>query len=163
MIQNDTSTGERVVVTGGAGFVGSHLVRELIDSGYHVVIIDDLSTGNLKNVEELLNSGNATFVHGSVTDLLLLRKIFQNTQYVFHQAVAPDNELATSHEVSMTGTLEVLVAARDCGISKVLYASPLSESDGTPMLSDYHEIPMLSDYHEIPIPCDDETAIREAR
>jgi UDP-glucose 4-epimerase len=130
---------KKVVVTGGAGFIGSHLAEELAEQGYHVSIIDDLSTGKMANIEPLLDSGNMEFFKGSVTDLPLLERLFQGVYYVFHQAAIPsvprsiDNPQAT-HNANVTGTLNVLMAARDSGISKVIYASSSSVYGDTPTL-----------------------------
>jgi nucleoside-diphosphate-sugar epimerase len=77
------------VVTGGAGFIGSHLAEELLKRGYQVIILDDLSTGKRSNIEPLLTQGNIQFIEGSVTDLPLLNKLFQNVSYVFHLAAIP--------------------------------------------------------------------------
>jgi UDP-glucose 4-epimerase len=128
-----------VVVTGGAGFIGSHLAEALPKRGYHVIILDDLSTGNIKNIEPLLKSRQAEFVQGSITDLPLMAKLFQNVEYVFHQAALArvprsiDDPLNTN-EVNITGSLNVLLAARDNAVKKVIYASSSSVYGGTPIL-----------------------------
>ncbi len=151
---------ERVVVTGGAGFIGSHLAEELVKRGYRVTILDDLSTGKLENIEGLIspschpeplnviaseakqspNSSPAThtsanlrrgevdFVQASITRLPLLKDLFKDARYVFHQAAIPSvprsiEDPQASHEVNATGTLNVLIAARDAGVRKVICAS----------------------------------------
>ena len=138
---------KKVVVTGGAGFIGSHLTEELAGRGYHVIILDDLSTGKLENIAGLINSTNSItpqiqgveFIQGSITDLSLLQKLFQNVDYIFHQAAIPsvprsvENPQA-SHEANITGTLNVLLAARDNGVKKVIYASSSSVYGDTPTL-----------------------------
>ncbi len=117
----------RAVVTGGAGFIGSHITEELVDRDCQVTVIDDLSSGKLSNVAHLLPE-NMQFIQGSITDLSLLRKLFSGVDYVFHQAAIPsvpssiDNPLA-SHDANLTGTLNVLLAARDNGVKKVVCAS----------------------------------------
>jgi len=118
----------KVVVTGGAGFIGSHLAEELVNRGYHVVILDGLSTGKRENIEALLKGEDVKFIQGSITDLRLLQGLFQNVDYVFHQAAIPSvprsiENPTTSHEANITGTLNVLLAARDNGVGKVIYAS----------------------------------------
>ena len=129
----------RVVVTGGAGFIGSHIAEELNDPRYQVTILDDLSTGKLANIEALLERPNVEFIHGSITDLGLLQRIFKDVHFVFHQAAIPsvprsiDNPMA-SHEVNVTGTLNVLLAARDNNIKKVVFASSSSVYGDTPTL-----------------------------
>ena len=119
---------KKVVVAGGAGFIGSHLAEELVNRGYHVVILDDLSTGKRENIEALLKRDDVKFIQGSITDLRLLQGLFQNVDYVFHQAAIPSvprsiEEPLASHEANITGTLNVLLAARDNGVGKVIYAS----------------------------------------
>ncbi|MDD5093323.1 MAG: SDR family oxidoreductase [Dehalococcoidia bacterium] len=119
---------KRVVVTGGAGFIGSHLAVELARRGCYITIIDDLSTGKKENIEGLLSKGNVQFVHDSITNLPLLQQLSRNADWIFHQAAIAsvpssiDNPLA-SHEVNVTGTLNVLLAARDNGVRKVVVAS----------------------------------------
>lgn len=130
---------KKVIVTGGAGFIGSHLTEELVKQGYYVTILDDLSTGKMENIEPLLKNENVKFIPGSVTDSRLLQKLFKDVLYVFHQAAIPsvprsiENPLA-SHEVNVTGSLKVLLAAKDNGIKKVIYASSSSVYGDTPTL-----------------------------
>ncbi len=119
----------RAIVTGGAGFIGSHLADELVCRGYQVIILDNLSTGKMSNIEHSL--GNAEFVQGSISDLPLLRRLFSGADYVFHQAAIPSvprsvRNPKASHNTNITGTLNVLLAARDNGIKKVVYASSSS-------------------------------------
>jgi len=122
---------KKAVITGGAGFIGSHLAEELARRSYKVIILDNLSTGRVENIEDLLARENVEFIQGSITDFLLLQKLFQGVRYVFHLAAIPsvprsiDNPQA-SHEVNATGTLNVLLAARDNNLSKVIYASSAS-------------------------------------
>jgi len=130
---------KKAVVTGGAGFIGSQLAEELTISGYHVVIIDDLSTGKTDNIDSLLLKKNTNFIQGTITNLDLLLEVFENAEYVFHEAAIPsvprsiDNPLA-SHEANITGTLNVLMAARNNKVKKVIYASSSSVYGDTPTL-----------------------------
>src|SRR3990172_5958174 len=122
--------GKRVLVTGGAGFIGSNLAEELAKEN-DVVILDDLSTGRRENIGNLMEKENVAFVQGSVTDLELLQKTFAGIDYVFHQAAIPSvprsiKDPKSSNEANVTGTLNVLVAARDARIKKVVYASSSS-------------------------------------
>ncbi|MFO7772828.1 MAG: SDR family oxidoreductase [Dehalococcoidia bacterium] len=139
-----------VVVTGGAGFIGSHLAEELLRRGYNVAVLDDLSTGKPENIAHLLNPTNSTnptnsinspveFIDGSITDLPLLKKHFRDVDYVFHQAAIPSvprsiADPRASHEANITGTLNVLLAARDSGVKKVIYASSCAVYGDTPTL-----------------------------
>ena len=129
---------QRAVVTGGAGFIGSHLVEALVSRGYQVTIIDDLSTGKKQNVGKLLGD-KVDLIQASVTDPSLLTRLFQNIDYVFHLAALPSVPRSieaplASHQVNITGTLNVLVSARDNGVSKVVYASSSAVYGDTPLL-----------------------------
>lgn len=121
---------EKVIVTGGAGFIGSHVAEELAKR-YHVIILDNLCTGKLQNIEELLKKSNLEFVEGTIMDLSLLRKLFNNARYIFHQAAlarvpfSVENPQATN-EMNISGTLNILLAARENKVGKVIYASSSS-------------------------------------
>lgn len=122
---------KKVVVTGGVGFIGSHLAEELAQRDYQVMIVDDLSTGRMRNIEPLLKERNVGFIQGTITDLPLLQRLFSDVDYVFHQAAIPSvprsiEDPKASHEVNTTGTLNVLLASRDHQVSKVIYASSAS-------------------------------------
>jgi len=130
---------KKVIVTGGAGFIGSHLAEDLVRRDYQLTILDDLSTGRMENIEQLLKRDNVRFVQESVTNPHLLQGLFQNTDYVFHQAAIPSvprsmKDPRASHDVNITGTLNVLLAARDSGVKKVIYASSSSVYGDTPTL-----------------------------
>ena len=75
--------GRKVVVTGGAGFIGSNLVDELVLQGFAVTVVDGLSTGKIENVIKLVKDGNVELVEGSITELKLLQETFKGTDYVF--------------------------------------------------------------------------------
>lgn len=130
---------KKVVVTGGAGFIGSHLAEELAIDSDQVIILDNLVTGKMDNMKGLLSRKNVDFIQGSINNLPLLLKLFQNAQYVFHQAAISsvprsiENPYA-SHEANINGTLNVLLAARDNSVKKVLYASSSSVYGDTPTL-----------------------------
>jgi UDP-glucose 4-epimerase len=137
---------KKALVTGGAGFIGSHLAEELARRGYQVTILDDLSTGKKGNIEALLKGEEVSFVEGSITDLSLLQRLFSNIDLVFHLAAIPsvprsiENPLA-SHEANATGTLNVLLAARDSGVKKLVYASSSSVYGDTPTLPKREDMP----------------------
>ena len=134
----------KYIITGGAGFIGSNLSEELAKQ-HEVVIIDNLSTGRIENIQPLIDQGKVTFVQGSVTDLALLMKVFEGADGVFHEAALPsvqrsvENPSAT-HEANITGTLNVLLAARDCGVKKVVMASSSSVYGNTPTLPKREEM-----------------------
>jgi len=130
---------DKVVVTGGAGFIGSHVAEELAGRGYHVIIFDDLSTGSMANIEALLKDRHVEFTRGSITDLPALNKVFRGARFVFHLAALPSvprsvRDPLASHEVNSTGTLKVLLAARDASVRKVIYSSSSSVYGDTPTL-----------------------------
>ena len=121
---------DRVVVTGGAGFIGSNLAEELAGM-CEVTLIDNLSTGQIGNIGNLVKYYNVDFIEGSINDLDLLRRAFDGAYCIFHQAAIPSVQRSledplSTNEVNVTGTLKVLVAARDCGVNKVVYASSSS-------------------------------------
>ncbi len=127
----------KYIVTGGAGFIGSNLTKQLVADGHTVTVIDNLSTGNKKNIESLITQ--IKFVEGSILDLPLLQDLFQEQDVVFHEAALPSvgRSLAdpkTTTEVNINGTLNVLIAARDCGIKKVVFASSSSVYGDTKVL-----------------------------
>lgn len=137
------SIAKNVVVTGGAGFIGSHLASGLARQGYDVTVIDDLSTGKMANMAEF--SQNVRFIRGSITDLPLLQQSLKDVQYVFHMAAIPSvpRSIASpmvSHEANITGTLNVLLAARDNAVSRVIFASSSSVYGDTPTLPANEEI-----------------------
>jgi len=130
---------KKAVVTGGAGFIGSHLTEELARRGYYVIILDDFSTGKIENIEPLLKKKSVELIQGSITDLPLLRRFFPGVDYVFHQAAIPSVSRSienpeVTHEVNATGTLNVLLVAKDNGVRKVIYASSSSVYGDTPTL-----------------------------
>jgi UDP-glucose 4-epimerase len=130
---------KKALVTGGAGFIGSHLVESLVKRGYQVTIIDDLSSGKIARLEALIQNDAVQFFQGSVADLALLQKICQGVQYVFHEAavVSVVGSLAApmkSHHTNLTGTLNVLLAARDNGVQKVILASSSAVYGANPAL-----------------------------
>ena len=118
-----------VVVTGGAGFIGSHIASALSASGARVRVIDDLSTGHRENLDEI--GGDVDFVQGSVDNEELLRKVFEDVEVVFHEAAIPSVprsvlEPRQTHDASVNGTFSLLLAARDKKVRRVVYAASSS-------------------------------------
>lgn len=129
----------KYVVTGGAGFIGSHIVEELVRQHHEVVVIDNLSSGKRENIAPFLSQSPVTFVQGSITDLPLLKEYFSGADGVFHEAAIASvprsvANPAETHDVNLTGTLNVLIAARDCGIKKVVFASSAAVYGDNPEL-----------------------------
>lgn len=183
LIESDMPALKTAVVTGGAGFIGSHIAEELVRRGVYTVILDDLSTGKLHNLASIfpqqiggpastaqpdlsgrsdppaptapaagtapttpatpapassapaaaaaplrLQSPGARFIQGSINDLPLLQEVFRGAGHVFHLAAIASvprsiEDPAGTHLVNTTGTLNVLLAARDCGVKKLVYSS----------------------------------------
>ena len=127
----------RFVVTGGAGFIGSHLVEHLVRAGHEVTVLDDLSTGRRENLAPFASS--LRFIHGSITDPATCAKAIAGAHVVLHEAALPSvprsvNDPFGSHAVNATGTLHVLTAARDAKVQRVVYAASSSAYGDTPEL-----------------------------
>ncbi len=119
----------RYLVTGGAGFIGSHLVERLVATGQDVVILDDLSSGRRDNFAAVRR--RVSFIRGSVTDLNTCRRAVNGADYVLHQAAVTSvqrsvDEPLAAHEVNATGTLNILLAAREARVRRVVYAGSTS-------------------------------------
>jgi len=125
------------VVTGGAGFIGSHIASALAASGARLRIIDDLSTGYRENLEAI--SGDVDFVHGSVADEKLLWKALEDVELVFHQAAIPsvprsvENPRQT-HIASVESTFSLLLASKEKSVRRVIYAASSSAYGDQPSL-----------------------------
>jgi len=119
----------KCIVTGGAGFIGSHLSRRLANDGHQVIIIDNLCEGKLENIEDIKNKIN--FYKKDILDLPFLKKAFKNIDYVFHQAALRSVERSVhnpleTNKVNVGGTLNVSLAARDNKVKRVIFASSSS-------------------------------------
>ena len=117
------------LVTGGAGFVGSHIASALVSSGARVRIIDDLSTGYRENLTEI--GGEVDFVRGSLVDEPLLRKALEDVELVFHEAAIPSVPKSVenphrTHVASVDATFSLLLAARDQKVRRLVYAASSS-------------------------------------
>src|ERR1051326_3135471 len=117
------------LVTGGAGFIGSHIASALVQRGERVRIIDDLSTGYLQNIAAI--GGKVDFVQASLTDTKILGNALENVELVFHEAAIPSvprsvQSPAETHEASVNGTFSLLLAAREKRVRRVIYAASSS-------------------------------------
>ncbi|RLA92257.1 MAG: GDP-mannose 4,6-dehydratase, partial [Deltaproteobacteria bacterium] len=152
-----------VVVTGGAGFIGSTLARTLTENGNNVTVVDNLSTGHLRNIQDLIDNKRIKFIRGSITDLGLLKKVFKNVDYVFHEAAIVGisqsiKDPITTSNVNINGTLNVLLAARDNRVRKVVFASscavygnpssfPIKENTAPDPLTPYALSKLVGEYY----------------
>ena len=136
----------RVLVTGGAGFIGSNLSEALLERGHLVRVLDNFSTGKRENLIFDRTYPLFEVIDGDVRDLPTCQKAMKGIDYVFHQAAIPsvqrsiENPVA-SHSVNVDGTLNVLVAARDEGVKRWVYASSSSVYGDTPSLPKNEEMP----------------------
>jgi nucleoside-diphosphate-sugar epimerase len=130
-------SGMRFVVTGGAGFIGSNTVDELVRRGHSVVVLDDLSTGKEENLAEIRNK--ITLIKGSITDIEVVRKAMHEAEYVLHLAARTSvpksvKDPIETNRVNIDGTLNVLVAARDAKVKRFVFAASSSAYGETPTL-----------------------------
>lgn len=117
---------ERCLVTGGAGFIGSHLVENLLKQGHSVRVLDNFETGSRSNLGEWQKE--IEIVAGSVEDVDTVNRVVRGIDWIFHEAArvsVPQSieDPAGAHSVNSTGTLNILIAARNCGVKRVVCAS----------------------------------------
>ena len=127
----------RYLVTGGAGFIGSHTVDELVRRGHGVVVLDDLSSGKEENLGEVRSK--ITFMKGSITDLEAVQRAMHQAEYVVHLAARTSvprsvKDPIDTNRINVEGTLNVLVAARDNRVKRVVFAASSSAYGETPTL-----------------------------
>jgi len=127
----------RYLVTGGAGFIGSNTVDELVRRGHGVVVLDDLSGGKEENLADVRNK--ITFMKGSITELETVQKAMQQADYVIHLAARTSvprsvKDPLETNRINVEGTLNVLVAARDNKVRRVVFAASSSAYGETPTL-----------------------------
>jgi UDP-glucose 4-epimerase len=123
------SRSDKVLVTGGAGFIGSHLVEALVSEGYQVRVLDNLVTGHRSNLAHL--EGRYEWMEGTLADFAVCRRAAEGIQYVFHQGAIPSvprsvREPIESHESGPTATLNMLEAARQAGVRRFMFAASSS-------------------------------------
>src|SRR6202161_1359196 len=138
----------RYVVTGGAGFIGSNTVDELVKRGHSVVVLDDLSAGKEENLAEIRNK--ITFIKGSITDIEVVRKAMHEADFVLHLAARTSvprsvKDPIGSNTINIDGTLNVLVAARDAKVKRLGFAASSSAYGETATL------PKVETMHPAPI------------
>ncbi|MBI4482247.1 MAG: SDR family oxidoreductase [Acidobacteria bacterium] len=137
-----------VVVTGGAGFIGSNLTEALLARGDRVRVLDNFLTGSPRNLEDMQQrfGQRLDVVRGDIRDLDTVRKVAEGAAVVYHQAALPSvaksihNPLDTNH-ININGTLNLFLAARDMGVSRVVFASSSSVYGDSPTLPKREEMP----------------------
>ena len=141
-----TSPSARYLVTGGAGFIGSNIVEVLVEEEASVRVLDNFSTGRRENLSEFL--GAIELIEGSITNPATCASVCEGIDFVLHQAALPSvprsvADPAASHEACATGTLNMLVAARDAGVKRFVYAGSSSAYGDTPTLPKVESMPTL--------------------
>jgi nucleoside-diphosphate-sugar epimerase len=139
-----------VLITGGCGFIGSHLVEALLRSGAAVRVLDNLATGRRDNINQTRiqdgEPGQVTFLEGDITDRKAVQEALQGVDYVLHQAALPSVQRSvedplSTNLVNVEGTLNVLLAAREAGVKRVVYASSSSVYGDSPTLPKIEDMP----------------------
>ena len=130
------------LVTGGAGFIGSHLSEELVRRGHTVRVADSLITGKRSNLNHI---PDVEFVQGDLADMDFTKKVVDGCDYVLHQAAIPSvprsvKDPITSNRANVDATLNVLVAARDAGVRRLVFAGSSSAYGDTPTLPKHEDM-----------------------
>ena len=136
------------LITGGAGFVGSHIATALVEAGARVRVVDDLSTGYLKNLRHI--ESKIDFIEGSIADAAVLRRALTDVEWVFHEAAIPSvprsvDRPIESHDASVNATFALLLAARDQKVRRLVYAASSSAYGDQP------ELPKREDMRPAPL------------
>jgi UDP-N-acetylglucosamine 4-epimerase len=135
---------KKILVTGGAGFIGSNLCETLLEKKNKVVCLDNFSTGKRKNIEAFLSDANFTLIEGDIRNLKDCNRACKGVEYVLHQAALGSvprsiSDPITTNEVNISGFLNMLVAARDAGVKRFVYAASSStygDSEALPKVED---------------------------
>jgi UDP-glucose 4-epimerase len=155
-----------VLVTGGAGFIGSHLVDRLINKGYHVKVLDNLSTGNLSNIQGHIDNGKVEFVKGDITNLEQVKTAIQGIDAVFHLAAQISVPLSVknpefTYKTNVNGTINLLsslasknpqgkfVFISSCAVYGEPQYLPVDEKHPTNPISPYAESKLLGEYYTL--------------
>ena len=136
--------GKKVLVTGGAGFIGSNLIASLLAEGNYVVCLDNFSTGKLKNIEEFLTKDNFRLIEGDIRDLAVCREALRGIEIVFHQAALGSVPRSIADPVSATdvnvgGFVKMLYASVEAGVKRFIYATSSST------YGDNHDLPKVEE------------------
>ncbi len=134
-----------ILVTGGAGFIGSNLCESLVNNGNKVVCFDNLATGKMENIDHLMKKNNFSFFKGDIRNLQDCQKACDNIDYILHQAALGSvprsiNDPITSNEVNVSGFLNMLVAGRDNQVKRMVYAASSSTYGDSKSLPKVEEV-----------------------
>ena len=142
--QKNKISGSKILVTGGAGFIGSNLCEKLLDLGAEVVCLDNFATGHRKNIENFLNNSNFTLIEGDIRNPEDCKNACNGVDFVLHEAALGSvprsiNDPATSNDVNVSGFVNMMVAAKDAGVKRFVYAASSStygDSESLPKVED---------------------------
>jgi UDP-N-acetylglucosamine 4-epimerase len=137
-------TNKKILITGGAGFIGSNLCDYFLSNNNEVVCLDNFATGHRHNIEKFISNSNFTLIEGDIRDLETCKKAVDGVDYVLHQAALGSvprslSDPITSNDVNVSGFLNMLVAARDGNVKRFVYAASSStygDSKGLPKVED---------------------------
>jgi nucleoside-diphosphate-sugar epimerase len=140
----------KYLVTGGAGFIGSNIVKKLLENGEFVRVVDNLITGKEENIKEFFGNKNFEFIRKDITDLKVCKDAVKDIDFVLHQAAVPSVQRSvedplTSNNANILGTLNMLLASKDAKVKKFVYASSSS------IYGDNPELPKKEDFPVRPI------------
>lgn len=141
---NHNETMTAILITGGAGFIGSNLTEYFLGKGYAVRCLDNFATGHRHNIEPFLANDNYMLIEGDIRNLDICRQAVEGVDYVLHQAALGSvprsiNDPITSNEVNVSGFLNMLIAARDANVRRFVYAASSStygDSEALPKVED---------------------------
>ncbi|CEN53802.1 Vi polysaccharide biosynthesis protein VipB/TviC [Capnocytophaga canis] len=136
---------KKILVTGGAGFIGSNLSEKLLELGAMVTVLDNFATGHRHNIEAFLSDENFILIEGDIRDLETCRKACEGQDFVLHQAALGSvprsiNDPITSNDVNVGGFLNMLVAARDAGVKRLVYAASSSTYGDSKLLPKVEDV-----------------------
>ena len=142
--QKENLISKKILVTGGAGFIGSNLTEKLLDLGSEVIVLDNFSTGKRDNLVNVKDHDDFTLIEGDIRDLDTCHEACKGVDYILHEAALGSvprslNDPITSNEVNITGFLNMLVAARDAEVKRFVYAASSStygDSENLPKVED---------------------------
>ena len=142
--QKEKITTSKILVTGGAGFIGSNLCEALISLGAEVRCLDNFATGHKKNLEAVIDNSSFELMEGDIRDINTCNAACKDINYVFHEAALGSvprslKDPATSNEVNISGFLNMLIASRDAGVKRFVYAASSStygDSEALPKVED---------------------------
>jgi UDP-N-acetylglucosamine 4-epimerase len=135
---------DKILITGGAGFIGSNLCEYFLSKGYFVTCLDNFATGHRKNIESLLSNEKFTIIEGDIRNIADCNKAVEGANYVLHQAALGSvprsiKDPATTNDVNISGFLNMLIASRDAKVKRFVYAASSStygDSESLPKIED---------------------------